>query len=107
MRCATRPYDLVLMDCQMPVLDGYDATREIRALSGPCSSVPIVAMTAEALQGDRERCLAAGMDDYLSKPIDRTRLLQVLERYSPTTGVSESNTTPEDSPCRLGTVVPG
>ncbi len=76
-----RPYDLVLMDCQMPVLDGYQATRRIRELSEPVCRVPVIAMTAEALQGDRERCIEAGMDDYLSKPIDTERLARIIEQY--------------------------
>jgi CheY-like chemotaxis protein len=63
-------YGLVLMDVQMPVLDGLEAARRIRALSGAAGRVPILAMTAHAMQGDRERCLQAGMDGYLPKPID-------------------------------------
>lgn len=61
-------YDLVFMDIHMPEMDGYDTTREIRALDGPGHHTPIVALTANALTGDRERCLAVGMDDYISKP---------------------------------------
>jgi len=72
--------DAILMDCQMPELDGYEATRRIRAGDAPDPRVPIVALTAHALAGVREQCLAAGMDDYVSKPIDPRRLDEVLQR---------------------------
>jgi signal transduction histidine kinase/DNA-binding response OmpR family regulator/HPt (histidine-containing phosphotransfer) domain-containing protein len=73
-------FDLVLMDVQMPVLDGLDATRRIRALPGAAGGVPILAMTAHAMRGDRDRCIEAGMDDYLSKPIDPQGFLASLDR---------------------------
>jgi PAS domain S-box-containing protein len=79
------PYDLVLMDCQMPVLDGYEATKQIRDTSSSVLNhgIPIIALTANAMQGDREKCLLAGMDDYLAKPIKPRDLSRALEEWLP------------------------
>ena len=75
-------YDLILMDCQMPEMDGYEATRSIRGLSNEqLANLPIIALTANALNGDKERCLAAGMNDYLTKPINLKELRQALNRH--------------------------
>ena len=76
-------YDAVLMDCQMPILDGYQATREIRRVQGVAAHVPIIAVTASAMSSDQQRCLAAGMDDYLPKPLSLNALGAVLARWAP------------------------
>ena len=78
-------YELVFMDCQMPVMDGYTATREIRHQDSQVSNhaIPVVAMTANAMQGDRELCLAAGMDDYIAKPVDPEKLYSALMKWLP------------------------
>jgi len=77
------PYDLVLMDCQMPELDGFEATRHIRSGQSQVLNpgIPIIAITAYAMKGDRERCLAAGMNDYLSKPIQPEELARALDHW--------------------------
>jgi CheY-like chemotaxis protein len=81
------PFDMILMDCQMPEMDGYACSQRIRqsgSLANP--DLPIVAMTANALKGDRERCLAAGMNDYCTKPIDVHDLAEVIERWLSVSG---------------------
>ena len=85
-RMMIEPFDLVFMDCQMPVLDGYSATRRWRTHEnelGAQRRLPIVAMTANAMAGDRQRCLDAGMDDYLAKPVTREQLEACLQRWLP------------------------
>lgn len=79
------PYDLILMDCQMPVVDGFEATRRIRRgeAGSVRASTPVIAMTAHAMEGDRQRCLEAGMNDYLSKPVGPSTLSEVLGRWLP------------------------
>jgi two-component system, sensor histidine kinase and response regulator len=77
---AATNYAAILMDCQMPVLDGYEATGRIRERGSGGQRVPIVAMTANTMEGDRERCIAAGMDDYLPKPLRVEQLEEALQR---------------------------
>ena len=77
-------FHLIFMDCQMPVMDGFIATREIRSgrFGEKTTRLPIIAMTANAMESDREECIAAGMDDFVSKPITQSRLIEVLQRWS-------------------------
>ena len=84
--CQERSFDVILMDCEMPVMDGFEAARLIREIEqkDPARGhTPIVALTAHALSGDRENCLANGMDEYMSKPFDRHTLAVVLSRWLP------------------------
>ena len=97
----TIPYDLILMDCQMPVLDGFETTREIhrrpeKCFAGGCRPL-IVAMTANAREQDRQKCLDAGMDDYLSKPISKEKLAEFLERLNGTVFMNEANISREET----------
>jgi CheY-like chemotaxis protein len=82
-------YSAILMDCRLPIMDGYEATRQIRLLPNQ-QHTPIIALTANALQGDREACLTAGMDDYLAKPFKRVDLQRILQRW-----LANSASTPE------------
>src|ERR1019366_4225873 len=83
-------YDLILMDCQMPEMAAYEATRDIRKLEDGKRHIPIVALTAHAMKGADEKCRAAGMDDYLTKPIDRAKLDAYLDQFLPSTGSTGS-----------------
>jgi two-component system, sensor histidine kinase and response regulator len=94
-------YDLVLMDCQMPEMDGYEATAAIRRNEGTMKHTPIVAMTANALPPDREKCISAGMDDYVSKPVKAAELKRILNRL-----LTETNSLFEPSPIAANEIFP-
>jgi CheY-like chemotaxis protein/HPt (histidine-containing phosphotransfer) domain-containing protein len=88
-------FDLVLMDCQMPVMDGFEATHRIRGSKR--ASLPIVALTASAMSGDRERCLGEGMNDYLAKPLELELLADLLARWLPVSGAGDQPETPRQN----------
>jgi CheY-like chemotaxis protein len=105
-RIAGNEYALVFMDCQMPELDGYEATAALRERERAGDTrLPVVAMTAHAMKGDRERCLAAGMDDYLAKPLRPEQLDAVLERWLQTPAAApEAAPEPEPGPAAMALV---
>ena len=106
---ATGIFDLILMDCQMPVMDGYQAAREIRLRETDGHRIPIIALTADAMKGTEQLCRESGMDDYLTKPIDRDRLSEVINRYlspaaSPAALAPSSESKPESSDTSIAPV---
>jgi PAS domain S-box-containing protein len=95
--CKNENYDIVFMDCQMPIMDGYEATKRIRQFEGNIKHTVIVAMTAFAMKDDAEKCITAGMDDYLSKPVKNERVQEIIEKYSKKTVVIKNNNWYEQS----------
>lgn len=106
---ASGGFDLILMDCQMPLLDGFDATRAIRTreLERALRRTPIIAMTANAMEGDRERCLEAGMDDYIAKPVQLEQLRKAFERWTTgAEGIDQGTFETPAQPDGLGSAAP-
>ncbi len=99
-KASTGEFDAVLMDCQMPIMDGYSATRGIRKLQvdGSLGKLAIIAMTANAMVGDREKCLSCGMDDYMSKPLNRSMIEQMLRKWLPPGAMSKASSVPVPAP---------
>ena len=79
--CRDKDYDIIFMDCQMPFMDGYEATKRIREIEGSKKHSFIIAMTANAMKGDAQKCLDAGMDEYISKPIDYDKVYDIISNH--------------------------
>ena len=90
-------YDLILMDCQMPVMNGFEATTEIRGMDGAAARVPILALTADVITASRERCIAAGMNDFIAKPIEPEALVRALRTWLPQAQADPDCVTPQSS----------
>lgn len=88
-----KDYDVIFMDCQMPVMDGYEATAKIRALEGDKKHTTIIAMTANAMDGDKDKCIKAGIDDYLSKPVDYENMFRLIESTVKNSGKKQTEAT--------------
>ncbi|HEU5157425.1 MAG TPA: response regulator [Streptosporangiaceae bacterium] len=106
-KIAKNRYGAVLMDCQMPIMDGYTATTELRRREGPARHTPVIAMTAGALAENRDRCLAAGMDDFIPKPIGQDALATALSRWMPHTGPNGPPSPPGAAAPAPGPEAPG
>lgn len=93
--------ELVFMDCQMPVMDGYTATKNIRDPQTPIANhkIPIIAMTANAMQGDKEKCLASGMNDFIAKPVNPVKLLEILKKWLPAGAFNQQLSIDQDQEC--------
>lgn len=101
---ASVEFDLILMDCNMPVLDGFASTERIRARKGLNGKVPIIAVTANAMKGDRDKCMASGMDDYITKPVQRVKLHEMIAKWTgidaavPSSPAAAASAKPSTSP---------
>ncbi|MBT4769366.1 MAG: PAS domain S-box protein [Rhodospirillaceae bacterium] len=102
-------YDLIMMDISMPEMDGYAATAAIRCMTGGKENTPIIAITANVMEGDREKCLSAGMDDFIGKPFDKESLLEIVERWTGTIGQAETieDTDGKTAPAESGQIEQG
>ena len=89
-RLETEQYDMILMDCEMPEMDGFETTRRLRQMKAPNRATPVVAMTAHALRKERDKCIAAGMNDYLAKPVQLDQLRVMVERWIAADGCHEA-----------------
>lgn len=98
-----KAYDLIMMDCQMPDMDGYETAKKIRTQNSNARQPIIIAVTADAMQGAEEKCIEAGMDDYISKPVEREKLIRILEKWTPLSSLPNLSSEKPGSPARENT----